>query len=87
MTGTLTPKLGDYRFSATREPEVYILVNEEPQWREFRWETRNNYFCSRDGMKPIPYTVAMPILREGERVIAHQDGRVMGIVTDFRFRA
>ena len=66
MNGTLTPKLGDFRFSATRDTEIYILVNGIPAWREARWEIRNNYFCSRDGMKPIPYHVAMPILGENE---------------------
>jgi hypothetical protein len=81
MNGTLTPKLGDYRFSATYDTEVYVLVGGAPMWRAAQWENVNEF---RSDTQDIRW-VARPILAENEVLVETVD-RAIEIVTKPSFR-
>lgn len=81
MTGSLSPQLGDYRFSATRAAEVYILVDKKPEWREFEWQDRADYLYLRNGRTPCPYWVVRPVLGDGEMLVESIDRKTCEIVS------
>lgn len=81
-----TLQLGDHAYTVDHGLSVYVTVDNVPQWRQARWETRNDYLCSSDGMKSLPYMVAAPLLRDGERLV-EMEGRVVGVITSPRFHA